>query len=499
MNLRNAKNLRELLFAVYLASALIFTVATLGAGIVFHHIGTRHAASVRKNADMLRGTEEFLSLSRDTAGRYAVSRTQEDAAALLRDLSELRDSAEQLSANLHGQGQDCRAALRDLTNNVNQLILDLHRERNDAQPAEQHLRRGVFLRNAAEALQNIRNIQDEAADSTMARLEHFFLILEALLIAFFLLSILLTTLGFALIGRAMRNSMRSLTEGTRALRSGDLTFRFQDITPDETGMVKYDFNIMAHRLASQAGNLRKANEELRKQAEELLAAHQHKDRFLSNMSHELRTPLSSIIGFAELIGERADRLDREKFKSYAARILTAAEHLLDLITSLLDLAKSGAGVLKAVPVDFDMANAVRETAALLRPLAEKKGLEMHVELPDELIVRADPRMIRQIFINLLGNAVKYTKEGSVSVSLKKEDGQAVLSVADTGIGIPEQEHDKIFTDFHRVDNGPDFMTDGVGIGLALSRRLAALHSGTITFTSTYGEGSVFTFAFPVSS
>lgn len=498
MKLQNAKNLRELLFAVYLASALVFTVATLGAGYYFHQVNIRNAAARQKDAEMLRRTETLLSETADAAGTLALLRTPDAAAAEYRVLSELRDAAEKLADNRYGQVPEYRSAVRELKNAADCLVLDYSagQGRPAAEFEARHRQHAALLREAADALRNVREIQDESTMRTAALLDRRFWILEAILIAFFLCSILLTTLGFSLIGRAMRHSMRSLSEGTRALRSGDLTYRFHDITPDETGMVKYDFNIMAHRLASQAENLRKANAELREQAEKLMAADQHKDRFLSNMSHELRTPLSSIIGFTELIRDRADRLEPQKLKTYAARILTAAEHLLELITSLLDLAKSGAGVLKAVPVDFDMAAAVQETAALLRPLAEKKGLELRLDLPGELIVHADPRMIRQIFINLLGNAVKYTLKGSVSVSLKKESGKIILSVTDTGIGIPEQEHDKIFTDFHRVDNGPDFMTDGVGIGLALSRRLAELHQGTITFESTYGEGSVFTFTFP---
>ena len=299
--------------------------------------------------------------------------------------------------------------------------------------------------------------------------------------------------AFRLTASVLKHSLVALSDGTKELREGNLDYRFREITPDETGQVKYDFNFMARRIAKQSAELQNANSFLRSQAEELIAAHQHKDKFLSNMSHELRTPLNSIIGFSELLGERAEKLPPEKIRSYSLRILTAAEHLLALITSLLDLAKSGAGTLKAVFAEFDLSFAIRDTVEMLRPLAVKKNLEVIVDIQDSISINADSRMIKQIFINLFSNAVKYTPSGKVTIRLRQaENGVCTLDVEDTGIGIEQSEQKNIFKDFHRVDNGPDMMIDGAGIGLALSRRLAKLNNGTLSFTSEYGKGSVFT-------
>lgn len=214
------------------------------------------------------------------------------------------------------------------------------------------------------------------------------------------------------------------------------------------------------------------------------------------MSHELRTPLNSIVGFSELIDARAEKLPKEKLKSYSQRILTAAGHLLSLITALLDLAKSGAGTLKPVPVEFDLSFAIREMVDMLSPLASKKGLEMRVDLEPDLYLTADPRMIRQIFINLFGNAVKYTFEGYVAVRLKNTPSGCRMEIEDTGIGIPENEKKNLFRDFYRVESAASRAVDGVGIGLALSRRLAALNNGEISFESTEGKGSTFTLTLP---
>ncbi len=304
--------------------------------------------------------------------------------------------------------------------------------------------------------------------------------------------------AFYIVTRVLARSLHELTTGTRELRSGNLEYRFRDITQDEIGEVKYDFNLMARRLEKQAAELSAANSELRAQAEELIAAHQHKDRFLSNMSHELRTPLNSIIGFSELIEARGEKLPPEKLISYSRRIQTAADHLLELITTLLDLAKSGAGTLQAVPVCFDLSFTVQELCELLAPLARKKGLELQMNITPGIQVCADQRMIRQIFINLFGNAVKYTLEGSVNVLLEKQGNSCSLTVKDTGIGIPENEQKNIFRDFHRVENAAKIVVDGVGIGLALSRRLAALNHGGITFVSKEKSGSAFTLSLPLS-
>lgn len=320
-----------------------------------------------------------------------------------------------------------------------------------------------------------------------------YLILSICLAFYIVFSIVYMLIVFRISARALKRALKTLSDGTKELREGNLEYRFREITPDDIGQLKYDFNFMARRIEKQSSELRGANIGLREQAEQLIEAHQHKDRFLSNMSHELRTPLNSIIGFSELLEQRAEKLPPEKVKSYSQRILTAAEHLLGLITSLLDLAKSGAGTLKAVLAEFDCSFAIEETCAILKPLADKKNLILETDIQKNINIVADSRMIKQIFMNLFSNAVKYTPEGSIRVTLKRdpETNHVILSVTDTGIGIPQEEHKNIFKDFHRVDNGPTHMIDGVGIGLALSRRLAKLNNGEISFTSESSKGSTF--------
>ena len=316
-----------------------------------------------------------------------------------------------------------------------------------------------------------------------------------ILVGGLLLAVSLILAGHWRLGRLQQETLRVMCEGTRALSRGDLEYRFKDITPDEMGQLKFDFNAMARQLQKQSEELQKVNRELRKQAKNLQEAHRHKDRFLSNMSHELRTPLNSIIGFSELLEARAGKLPPEKQEAYAKRILTAAGHLLDLITALLDLAKSGAGKLVPSPVELDLSQTILEMCDILAPLAERKKLEVKREITPNLQITADARMIRQIFINLFSNAVKYTEQGSITVRVQERGTALLFEIEDTGIGIPEKDQPKLFQDFYRVESADINAVEGVGIGLALSRRLSALNGGEITFISKERIGSTFTVSF----
>lgn len=494
MNLRDAGNFRAFSLILYLLFSLLFTAVILISGrfsrisfaeaLDLNERTSSHLASLRSAlADARLAAETGISNSSDSEAAEAQS-----ASALLRAALALKAEAERMQPLAYGQSPEFRQAVRGVEEAADQI-------------RDAGLSSSVFsgFAEAERRISFLESHQGEATARLAGRLQKSYWILAAVLFLFFLFSFLFVFGSFVLQGRVLKASLQSLSGGTREFRNGNMEYRFRDITPDEIGQVKYDFNIMAHRLSAQAKTLQSANLELRDQAEKLIAAHQHKDRFLSNMSHELRTPLSAIIGFSELLSDRAEKLTPEKIRSHAGRIQTAAQHLFDLIVALLDLAKSGAGVLKPVFSDFDMAAAVREAASFLIPQAEKKSLAVHLNLPDTLMVHADQRMIKQIFLNLFGNAVKYTPSGSVTVSLAEENGAAVLTVADTGIGIPASEHRNLFTDFYRVDHGPGFLADGVGIGLALSRRLAALHGGEITFESEEGRGSTFYFRCPCLS
>ncbi len=339
----------------------------------------------------------------------------------------------------------------------------------------------------------------------------FFKRLQYFVIMLFVLTAIFSFGASSLFAYILNRSLRRLSEGTKAISSGNLSYSFNDIPGDEIGQVMKDFNLMTERLAAQNDQLVGANKELGEKARLLLEAHQHKDRFLANMSHELRTPLSAIIGFSELIlrHKTAD----EKTRHQSERILRAAEHLLELISDLLQIAKIDAGTVTPHFERVDMSACVGEVAGMLRPIAEKKGLSLTCSCPPGLFLMADKRMLKQIIINLAGNAVKFTEKGEVRLAaacqtsaLSDTSDQAdhtqgatnalLFSVSDTGIGISEADQKLIFKDFLRLQSSHTSNYEGAGLGLTLSKRLVELHGATITLESAPGRGSVFTVRFP---
>ena len=231
---------------------------------------------------------------------------------------------------------------------------------------------------------------------------------------------------------------------------------------------------------------------LREKNVELERASQAKDRFLATMSHELRTPLNAIIGFTgTLLMKLAGPLTGDQ-ETQLQTIRASARHLLSLINDLLDLAKieSGKVILNFEPVNCR--EIVNEVATALGPLAKAKGLRFEVVIPDEeVIVPTDRRALSQIMINLTNNAIKFTERGFVRVELTRPNGRVELSVADSGVGITEENQNKLFQPFEQIHSSTKRSMEGSGLGLHLSQKLASLLGGQIVCRSTFGHGSRF--------
>jgi hypothetical protein len=243
---------------------------------------------------------------------------------------------------------------------------------------------------------------------------------------------------------------------------------------------------------------RRHMEELSAEKTKLQAASALKSEFLAKMSHELRTPLNSIIGYTELVATD-DRLALDDLnRSNLDTVLRNARHLLALINEVLDLSKIEAGQTTINPLEFDPRQVVEGAAAATRTFAEQKGvaLSVHVE-PGVGTVAQDELKVRQIVLNMLSNAVKFTQQGQVDVTLAPHgEGAWRVTVRDTGIGVAPEHHDLIFQEFRQVDNGYSREHGGTGLGLPISRKLAELLGGTLTMESTLGKGSVFTLELP---
>jgi signal transduction histidine kinase/CheY-like chemotaxis protein/HAMP domain-containing protein len=226
-----------------------------------------------------------------------------------------------------------------------------------------------------------------------------------------------------------------------------------------------------------------------------------KSRFLANMSHELRTPLNAVIGITEMLIEDTEEADNHSAREPLERILRAGKHLLQLINEVLDLSKIEAGKLEITYETVDVAARVNDLVGEVEPLAQKNANRFVVECPSDIgTVRSDPTRLRQIILNLLGNACKFTEHGrvSLSVSRSRSNGEEFISfrVADTGIGMTEEQLGKLFQEFSQADNSTTRKYGGTGLGLAISDRLCRMMGGTIEVESKLGVGTTFTMRVP---
>jgi signal transduction histidine kinase len=231
---------------------------------------------------------------------------------------------------------------------------------------------------------------------------------------------------------------------------------------------------------------------------ELKAAAEAKDRFLASMSHELRTPLNSILGFTGTLLMRLPGPLNSGQQKQLETIKASAKHQLSLINDLLDLAKIESGKVELNLEWVACRGVLEEIMQTLRPLAAGKGLNFNLQLPneDEVVLRTDRRALSQILNNLINNAIKFTDQGAVELSLRKTDDTVEIVVTDTGIGIKPEDQAKLFAAFTRLDGRISPRTEGAGLGLHLSQKLAALLGGRIQFESVPGKGSMFSLAIP---
>jgi len=238
--------------------------------------------------------------------------------------------------------------------------------------------------------------------------------------------------------------------------------------------------------------------EIEDKSRQLEVASQHKSEFLANMSHELRTPLNAIIGFSEVLTERMFGELNEKQAEYLKDIYASGTHLLSLINDILDLSKIEAGRMELELTDFDLPQAIDNALILVRERAGRRGIALEHSVAERLgEIRGDERKIKQVLLNLLSNALKFTPEsGRVEVRARVVDGMAEISVTDTGVGIAPEDQEAVFEEFRQVGTSAA-KQEGTGLGLALCRKFVELHGGKIGVTSQVGVGSTFTFTLPL--
>jgi PAS domain S-box-containing protein len=256
---------------------------------------------------------------------------------------------------------------------------------------------------------------------------------------------------------------------------------------------------IAQRVGMAVDNAR-LHEAERRARGEAEAANQAKSDFLAIMSHELRTPLTAVVGYTELLSDEVVGPVNETQRDHLARVRASSEHLLMLIEDILSYARIEAGRELVRIEDFGLAALLEQASVIIRPLAEKKSLEFTLAGGNaRAVMRSDPQKVRQIIINLLANAVKFTTKGSVRLGARVYDDRVAFEVADTGPGIAREHLDRVFDAFWQVDQRMTRKSGGTGLGLSVARQLARLLGGDVSVRSTTGEGSVFTVDLPLNA
>jgi signal transduction histidine kinase len=256
--------------------------------------------------------------------------------------------------------------------------------------------------------------------------------------------------------------------------------------------------VLANQVAISLENAR-LYEELSETNAELMQASRLKSQFLASMSHELRTPLNSIIGFSKVLLNRFDGELTERQETYIRSVHNSGAHLLQLINGILDFSRIEAGKLEMIPEEVDLHELIDECIESSMPLARGKQMKVEKSVPLELPpLSGDRTKIKQILLNLLSNAIKFTGQGRVLVSVVAEPDAVRVSVADTGIGIREDDLARLFEPFQQLDNPVVRSAGGTGLGLAISKKFVELHGGRIWAESRENQGSTFHFTLPLT-
>ena len=328
--------------------------------------------------------------------------------------------------------------------------------------------------------------------------------------------ILLSVITILVLNQTVIRPLASLTEmSKRIAETGDLDQKIETGGTGEIGSLSRSFKAMVEKIQKEEQGRKQAlaeladyrdhlekivtdrTRELSDANERLKELDRLKSMFIASMSHELRTPLNSIIGFTGIMVKGLAGEINEEQQKQLRMVQESARHLLALINDVIDISKIEAGKIEAGVSTFDLADVIRDVRITLGPAALEQGLMLNVETPGSITVTSDERRIKQIIMNLVSNAIKFTDKGGVDLTVEQKETVVEVRVRDTGIGIGKEDLERLFRPFSRIAV-PGRLTEGTGLGLYLSQKLARFLGGEITAESEMHKGSVFTFSFPMT-
>ncbi|MGZ3689787.1 MAG: sensor histidine kinase, partial [Bdellovibrionota bacterium] len=329
--------------------------------------------------------------------------------------------------------------------------------------------------NAQNSLLNRRDHQQRDAISTT------FTAIAAINIALLLIfGVVLTRLYFQI-----ARPIAELSRGMARYQGGDFTARVRVSNRSEIGFLEAAFNEMAEKIEGMVGDLRKLDE--------------LKTEFLSTVSHELRTPLTSIGGYVKLLAAGDAGPVTGTQKEFLDIVDTNVVRLTHLINDILDVEKMESGKIQLIKEPQDLGSILKEVRDTFGIVAQQKGLELRYSVPERLVpIQGDRMRLVQLFMNLVSNAIKYTKHGFVSMEVEEHDFAIVVRIRDSGVGLTADEQEKLFQKFYRARSGLKSGEGGTGLGLVIVRGLVESHGGTIRVESDVGVGTTFTVSFPVA-
>src|SRR5713226_790513 len=366
--------------------------------------------------------------------------------------------------------------------------------------------KGLFdqFRASVEQLQQAINDDISAIQLRVQAFNWFVLLLALLLSALALFILGYTFLTFV---KALLGDLNILKAATNQQGSGDLAVRVQELTYHELNTLGQTFNIVAEDLQQRQAALQLQRDRLETANSALEEANRVRSEFFSTMSHELRTPLASIIGFSQMLLDDAQEADWNQQQQHdLARILKNGQHLLGLINDVLDLSKIEAGRMTVNYSQVDVRELLTSVVEEIQSMALAKQLVLSVEVAEGIdSLESNPLKLRQIVINLVSNAIKFTEQGEVTVSARQVissdqlGDQIALAVKDSGMGIPADIQEHIFEAFYQADGSYTRKAGGTGLGLSIVSQLTTLLGGTIAVKSAPGQGSTFTVLLPIKA